>query len=320
MLTLAVFQVDVREGVRLIVESAFGDSFALSRTFVRTTPLLLCSLGVTFAWRAGMYNIGGESQYVAAGIGGAAVAKVCSFAGGPALSALVLVTGPLVGAAAALFAGWLQVRRGVQCVISTILLNFIALQALAWSVRGPLQEAKRQLPQTDALPHAAMLFRPDARTDLHAGVFLALAAWSVVWVVLARTAPGFLMKLVGESPRVARANRYDPDKIKMLAMALSGLLCGMAGAVDYAGLIGQLRDGFAQNWGFLAIPVALIGGLEAPGVLLAALYFGALMAGCEGLARFQSAGTTLVFVIQAVAVLGVVAVTARTRPREASVA
>jgi len=151
-----------------------------------------------------------------------------------------------------------------------------------------------------------MFQRFDSQTDLHSGVFLALAMTVVIAVVLSLTKFGFKLRLVGQNERVARANRISPGNVQIGAMALSGALCGLAGGVDYLGLSGQVGDGFSQNWGFLAIPVALLGGLNPWGVLGASLYFGALMAGSEGLARFNTTGTTLVYVIQAVAVLGVV--------------
>ncbi len=315
VLTLAVFGVDVRQGLSLIAEGAFGDKFGVARTLVRATPLVLCGLGMAIAWRAGMYNIGGEGQYVLGGLAGAWVAKALV---GPApglANPAVLIAAALGGALFAGLAGWLQVRRGVQVVISTILLNFTALQALSWAVRGPLQEPKGQLPLTERLPDTVMFQRFDPQTDLHAGVFVAVAAVVLTALLLWATKAGYLLRLVGQNPRVARANRVDVGRAQIGAMLVSGGLCGLAGGVDYLGLIGQVGDGFSQNWGFLAIPVALLGGLDPLGVLASGLYFGALMAGGEGLARFNQLGPTLVYVIQAVAVLGLVALNARSRPK-----
>jgi len=316
VLTLVLFGVDPIQGLKLIGDGAFGDKFGVARTLVRSTPLLLCGLGIMISWRAGMYNVGGEGQYIVGGIGGAMIAKML-LASNPTLANIAVLGGSIVGGSLfAAFAGWLQVKRGVQCVISTILLNFIAIQGLAWAVRGPLQESKRQLPLTDRLPNAMRLQRFDPMTDLHSGVFIALIALVAVAIFLNLSKSGFKLKLVGENPRVARANQINPDRVQISAMAISGALCGLAGGVDYLGLTGQIGDGFSQNWGFLAIPVALLGGLNPWGVLCSALFFGALMAGGEGLARFNSTGTTLVYVIQAVAVLGFVGFTQFKRRKE----
>ena len=316
VLTLALFGVDTIQGLKLLGDGAFGDKFGVARTLVRSTPLLLCGLGIMISWKAGMYNVGGEGQYIVGGIGGAMIAKML-LASNPTLANIAVLGGSIVGGSLfAAFAGWLQVKRGVQCVISTILLNFIAIQGLAWAVRGPLQESKRQLPLTDRLPNAMRLQRFDPMTDLHSGVFIALIALVAVAIFLNLSKSGFKLKLVGENPRVARANQINPDRVQISAMAISGALCGLAGGVDYLGLTGQIGDGFSQNWGFLAIPVALLGGLNPWGVLGSALFFGALMAGGEGLARFNATGTTLVYVIQAVAVLGFVGFTQFKRRKE----
>lgn len=311
LLTLIVFRVDPVVGSKLIFQGAFGDKAGLARTLVRTSPLLLCGLGMAIAWRSGMYNVGGEGQYLSGGLLGAFVARAFFPMPGLAGVVCVVLASALAGAMVALFAGWLQVKRGVQCVISTILMNFVIVQFLAWSVRGPVQEAKHQLPLSDRLPVALSFPRFDPQTDLHAGLLLTLAVFLTVAIVLPKTKFGFLVKVVGQNPGLARTNRIDPGRIQMRAMACSGALCGLAGGIDYLGLIGQIGDGFSQNWGFLAIPVALLGGLNSWGVLGAALYFGALMAGGEGLSRFNATGTTLVYVIQAVAVLGLLLVTAR---------
>jgi len=314
VLTLLAFRLPVFDSLKLIAEGAFGDKFGLSRTAIKTTPLLLTGLGMVVAWRAGMYNIGGEGQFIVGGLSGAWLAK--SLIGGPLATAgpagqiLLLVVCALGGAAWAWLAGWLFVKRGVEVVISTILLNFIALQLLSWAVNGPLQEAKRQLPLTDPLPEALMLAKFDRQMDVHSGVLLALLVAVGVYVYLFLTKGGFQLRLVGENPKVARSYHINPDRTHLRAMLISGALCGLAGGVEYVGLSGQLGSGFSQQWGFLGIPVALLGGLHPLLVVLSATYFGALFAGSENLARFTTAGTTLIYVIQAAAVLGFVGLNA----------
>lgn len=316
--TLAAFGLPVLESMRLIADGAFGDKFGIARTLVKSTPLLLAGLGVVVAWRAGMYNIGGEGQFVFGGIGGATFAKLIGVAAGPWVWLGGLTAGVLGGALYGALAGWLSVRRGVNIVIGTILLNFLALQALSWVVSGPLQEAKRQLPLTDRLPSAAMLPRFDRQSDLHLGVILGVLVAVFVGVYLFRSVGGFRLRLVGSNPDAARAARIPPGPVQVRAMALSGGLCGLAGVVEYLGVGGQLGTGFALGWGFLAIPVALVGGLTPAGTLLASLFFGAVLAGSESLARFNASGSAIVLVIQAVSVvvlIGFQSVQAR-RPAE----
>lgn len=312
-LVLAAFGLPVLESMKLIAEGAFGDRFGIARTLVKTTPLLLCGLGVVVAWRAGMYNIGGEGQFVAGALGGATLAKLLWGSFGPLFTLLGLGASTLGGALYGWLAGWLGVRRGVNVVIGTILMNFVALQLLGWAVSGPLQEAKRQLPLTDRLPEAAMLARYDRQSDLHLGVLIAVLIAAAVWVFLFRTAAGFRLRLVGENAGAARAARIAPGPVQLRAIALSGGLCGLAGGIELYGVSGQVGTGFALGWGFLAIPVALVGGLTPWGTALSALLFGAILAGSESLARFSTSGSAIVLIIQAAAVFGLLAI--RSLPR-----
>lgn len=300
--TLLVFGVPLGEGLRLIGQGSLLTDAGWTRSLVRATPLVFIGLGMAVAWRAGMYNIGGEGQYVLGGLAGATSVK---FLGLAATSSPVvpILAGCMGGGALAWLAGVLQVKRGIPVVISTILLNFMVLPLQEWLLQGPLQEAKRQIPQTDRLPDSAMLVRFDPKFDLHAGIFIALAVAIAMAVYLYLTPAGFRLRVVGAGPRAARAHRISSDRVRVGAMVLSGALCGLAGGVDLTGLIGYVGTGFDQGWGFMGIPVALLGGLEPLGVLLAALYFGALVAGCENLARFADVGSPIVYVVQAMAVL-----------------
>ncbi len=309
--TLFVFGIPVIEGFSLIAEGAGADKFAWSRTLVKATPLLLTGLGMVVAWRGGMYNIGGEGQFIVGGLFSAALVPLLLKSGGaqvPAIAIpLLLLLSAVGGAAWAWLAAWLYVRRGVDVVISTILLNFVAIQLLAYCVTGPLRARAGDVPLTLLLPEALTLWRPDRQMDLHAGVLLALLVAVAVAVYLFRTKAGFYVRLAGESVRVARANRIDAAAMRIQAMLVSGALCGLAGGIEYIAMARQLGTGFSQNWGFLGIPVALLSGLDPMVAVISALLFGALFAGSENLARFTSAGPTLIYIVQALAVLGVVA-------------
>jgi simple sugar transport system permease protein len=319
-LTLLVFRLPVLDSMKLLADGAFGDRFAWSRTAVKAAPLLMTGLGMVVAWRAGMYNIGGEGQFIVGGLFGATLAKVAVIGAqhvpGWVGSLGILVASAIGGACWAWLSAWLFVRRGVAVVISTILLNFVALQLLGYCVSGPLQEQKRQVPLTESLPDAVMLPRPSPQMDLHLGVLLPLIAAVLVFVYLYRTRAGYRLRLVGENPDMARANRIDAGKVQVQAMLVSGALCGLAGGIEYVGIAGQLGADFSQQWGFLGIPVALLGGLHPLICIVSATVFGALFSGSDNLARFTTAGATLIYVIQAVAVLGYVGIKAYTDGRK----
>ena len=315
VLTLLVFRLPVIDSLKLLLNGAVGDKFGWSRTAVKSTPLLLTGLGMVIAWRSGMYNIGGEGQFIFGGLFGATVAKLLVFGSWhvpPLITIpLILIACVIGGGGWAWLAGWLYVRRGVEVVISTILLNFISLQILGYACSGPLQEIKKQVPLTDSLPDSAMFPKLSRQMDLHLGVIIAWIVAILVYVYLFKTRPGYRLRLVGENANMARANRINVDRVRLLAMSLSGALCGLAGGIEYLGMAGQLGSGFSQQWGFLGIPVALLGGLNPLLCLGSAGVFGALFAGSEDLARFTQAGTTLVYVIQAMSVLGYVAIKAQ---------
>lgn len=296
--------VPIFEGMRLLVQGAFGDRFAISQSLVRSTPLLLAGLGVAIAWKAGVFNIGGEGQLVIGALFGAASAKLMSGFALPLGATLLILLASIVGGAAwSAIAGWLWIKRGVNLVISTILLNFIGIQLLIFGVDGPLRRTGQSAPMTDQLPDAWMLWKPSRQTDFHLGVILAVVVALCVGWYMFRTRSGYLLRATGANPRFIRANRYNPEWIQFKAMLLSGGLCGLAGGVQYLGINGQLTSSFSQQYGFLAIPVALVGGLHPIGVIASSLFFGSLFAGTSNLSRFGGGGSYFVYVVQALAVL-----------------
>lgn len=297
LVAFALFRVPVGESLRLLADGAFGDKFAIGRTLVKTTPLLLCALGISVAWRAGAYNIGGEGQYV---IGAAAGAAIGGRFGSPVP---ILALGVLGGGAWAGIAAVLYRKRGVDPIIGTILLNSIGILLLGYLVAGPLRDAAGGMPLTPSLPDAARLYRPDRQTDVHLGTLLAFALVPAVAWTMRRTVAGYRLELVGENPEMARANRIGAPTTRAWALVISGAFCGLAGSVEYAGVAGQVGTSFAQEWGYLAIPVALLAGRSTLAVGFWALGFGALFAGAEDLSRTSPAGPTIVYVIQALALL-----------------
>jgi simple sugar transport system permease protein len=210
-------------------------------------------------------------------------------------------------------AGWLRVKRNVQEVISTIMLNYIALYMLQWVVVGPLQDRAHKIPQSDPIPDAALLPRllPSSLSDgiqtrLHSGFFLALLAALAVYLFLFLTPQGFALRLLGQNPDAAKTARVPVDKLRIRAMLLSGGLCGLAGVVELLGITGRLYPNFSPGWGYTAIPVALLGGLHPIGTFFSALFFGALNAGTGNLSRYWGVSSALIYVIQGVAVLAIV--------------
>ena len=305
LISFVAFGVPVFEGARLLFEGAFGDKIAISQSIVRATPILLTATGITIAWRAGAFNIGGEGQLIMGALLAATIGKFILHSNLGFLGCLLMMVGAAVGGAIwSGLAAAMNLKRGVDLVISTILLNFIADKLLSFFVDGPLRKAGQTASLTDQLPDSLMLPKFSRQSDLHFGIFIALIVALGAGYWLFRTKPGYYARIVGSSPGFARSNRIDADNVKAKAMLLSGAVCGLAGGIQYLGINGQLASSFSQQYGFLGIPVALVGALNPFAVIPSAMLFGGLFAATSNLSRFGGIGNYFVYVIQAATVIG----------------
>ena len=294
-----------------LAEGAFGSADGWSEVGVRSCPLLLAGLAVTIAFRAGMWNIGAEGQLL---VGAAAVAwlgtRVGALPGWLAVP-LVLAAAALGGAVWAAIAALLRAARQVDEVISTIMLNFIALGMIGYLVHGPLMEAAGTYPQTDAIAAAARLPRLFAGYRLHAGLALALGAAGLAYVLLFRTVFGYEMRTTGLNPVAARLAGFRITRALVGALMISGALAGLAGGIEVSAITFRLYEQFSPGYGFTAIAVALLGRLHPAGVIVAAVFFGALDAGSMAMQRSAGVSSVLVSVIQAAVIFSLLAVERR---------
>ena len=266
---------------------AATDAYNLSQTLLQTTTLILCGLAVAFAFRCGMFNIGGQGQYFI----GLYVANWVGFdfAHMSPLPHILLAIGAatLGGAVWAGIAGFLKATVGAHEVISTIMLNWIAIWIGEWLFGdgGPLQNAaNRTVPISNDVADSAKLpvfWGQQELQGLHIGFFVAIAALVVFWVILNRTTLGYEVRAVGFNPEAAAYGGINVKKNLIRAMAISGAFAGLAGGLDMLGYLyhfGQ-SDIPVSSVGFLGIAVALLGRNTAIGTGLGALLFGALLFG-----------------------------------------
>jgi simple sugar transport system permease protein len=297
------------EALLALWDGAFGSPQAfLSATLVRATPLILVGLAVSLAFRAGVLNIGAEGQLLAGA--SAATAVGMSVGGWPRPVAILacLIAGGAAGAAWAGIAAVLRRRFGVLEVISTLMLNFIAIALVSWLVRGPLQEPTGIYAQSPTLPDAARWPTLIPGFRLHLGFAVGVVAAIAAWWVVARTAAGFRIRLVGASPRTAAsAGRVNVESTIAATFLVSGALAGIAGASEIGGVTLALYEGLSPGYGYTAIAVALLARLDPRGVLASALLFGALEAGTAAMQRSAGVPAVLGQVIVALVVLGVLA-------------
>ena len=261
--------------------------FNLQQTLIATTTLALLGLGSAFAFRCGLFNIGGQGQYISGAI--LAVWLGSSFEGmNPFLHVLIaLVVGTAAGALIAGIAGFLKATVGANEVITTIMLNSTILWVgvFLFGLGGPLQnDLQESVPISNDVLEGAKLpvWWGDALLQgLHIGFFIALVALVVYWVILNRTTLGYGVKAVGFNPEAARYGGISVPRNYFLAMAISGAFAGLAGAIDILGWQFRLSTTDVDNStvGFIGIAVALLGRNTAVGVGLSALLFGALLTG-----------------------------------------
>lgn len=259
----------------------------LQQTLLITGPLILLGLAVGYAFRAGLFNIGGQGQYIVGSI--VAVWSGSSWAGMPHLPHVVLcmVLATAAGAAWASIAGALRAFTGANEVITTIMLNWIAiwLGVYLFGLGGPLQSSSQpDVPISNDVVPAAKLHvwwgDPELQ-GLHIGIFIALAAAFVYWILLNRSTKGYEARAVGFNPEAARYSGIKVGKTYVLVMATCGALAGLAGSLDVLGWQFHLATNDIQGTqlAFLGIAVALLGRNTAIGTCLAALLFGALVNG-----------------------------------------
>jgi ABC-type uncharacterized transport system ATPase subunit/ABC-type uncharacterized transport system permease subunit len=259
----------------------------LQQTLILTTPLILLGLAVAFAFRAGLFNIGGQGQYIVGGI--AAVWVGSSFAGMPGWLHIVLAIAAacLAGAFWAGIAGFLKATVGANEVISTIMLNYVALWVgvYLFSLGGPLQNTRDpSVPISNDVvekAHLPVFWGDPVLQGLHIGLFIALAAVFVFWVLLNRSTIGYEVRAVGLNPEAARYGGMSVAKNYVLVMAVCGLFAGLAGSMDVLGWQFRLATNDIQisTIGFLGIAVALLGRHTAVGTVAAAQLFGGLLSG-----------------------------------------
>ena len=313
--TFALLGVDGSSALHALWRGSFGTWYAVSSgTLVRAVPLVLAGLAVAIAFRAGVFNIGAEGQLLAGAAAAAAVAGPLSQAGMPAAVAIpaTLAAGMLAGAAWAGIAAAMRLRFGVLEVITTILLNFVALHLVGYLVRGPLQEPTRIYPQTSSIGDAVRLPLLIAGARMHLGLVLAVAIAVALWWYLRETAGGFRLRAAGANPAAAAsAGRIDVARVTTGAFLLSGALAGLAGAVELTGVTYALYENISPGYGYTAIGVALLARLHPLGVLATGAMFGALDAGASAMQRDAGVPSVIVHTITAVAILGVVAAARR---------
>jgi general nucleoside transport system permease protein len=281
-----------------LVAGSVGSLNAIINTLVQATPLILAGLAVGIGFKAGLFNIGAQGQFLVGALAAAAVGV--ALAGQAPLIAIpaALVAGTLAGLGYGFLPGFLKAYTGAHEVVTTIMLNYVAFQLIAYVVSGPLRGENVSFARTADVGNAALPIV--AGREGHIGVlFAAVAVPAIAWL-LYRSTLGFEIRTVGANPEAARYAGMHPRLLIILTMSLAGLLAGLAGAIEILGQVGHMPAAYATSVGFDAIAVALLGRAHPAGILVAGILFGAMRAGA-GLMQIQAGiPVQMVNVLQAV--------------------
>lgn len=327
---LAALGANPLEGYRALIEGAFGGGRKLADSALKAMPLLLVGVGITISFRAGVINIGGEGQIIAGAILSTLFVMALPGIPRPLLLPLVVLVGAAGGALWGGMAGVLKAYAGVNEILSTIMLNIVAVQILNLLLRGPIMdpaeiERGSRIPQTVRLSSNADLPVLPGGTRLHFGVVIAVVMAAACYYLLFRTTQGLRIRAVGHNPY---ASRYAGMSIKrniILALVYSGAMCGIAGVTLVFGSLGHrlATDGGATTFtgaaGFNGIVAALFGGLHPLWTIPAAFLFGALLVGANAMQRAVQVPAALILALNGLVVVFVVG-TIRIRERLAAAA
>ncbi|HEX6012580.1 MAG TPA: ABC transporter permease [Geminicoccaceae bacterium] len=302
--SLGLAGADVGAAYRQMAAASLGSWFALSETLTRATPLILTGLAVAVAFRARLWNIGAEGQLYLGAVAAVAVGSGAVAAPPQLLVPLLLAASAAAGALFMLGPTWLKLRLGVDEVVTTLLLNYVALLFVGMLLEGPMQDPMSLgWPQSAPVVADAELPRLVERTRVHAGLVVALAAAALVWLYLERTVWGFEARAVGGNARAARFAGMPVARVLLRTGLISGALAGLAGAGEVAGLKGYLTQDLSPGFGYSGIVVAMLAQLNPLGVVLAAVFVAAVFVGADGMSRTVGVPSYIADLVVALALL-----------------
>jgi general nucleoside transport system permease protein len=312
---LLLLRVSPAAAYAAMADGAFGSANSIADSIVKATPLLFVGVGICIAFRGGMTNIGGEGQLVAGALAATLAALAFPDWPGWAIIPVALILGFLAGAVWGGIPGVLKAYLNVNEILSTIMMNAIAVQAMNYLLRGPIMDPVQVeqgsfIPQTARFSIATDLPRL-IPTRLHAGVIVAVLIAFLAWLLLWRTTIGYRIRAVGLNPHASRRAGIHVERYAMLAMLLSGALAGMGGATQVLGVNHRMftdgsSAGFTGSAGFNGIVAALFGQLHPLGTIPASFFFGALIVGANSMQRAVQIPSALITALNGLLVVFVV--------------
>lgn len=285
-----------------ILYGAFGNVNLFIETLVRMTPILLVSLGLAVVFKAKVWNIGAEGQlYMGAMMGTIAAVSI----GNTPFTLIIGILAAILGGMAwASIPALMKTKLGINEVITTFLMNYVAIYLIQWLIAFPFRSSDSLFPESARLPSAALLpyLMPPSR--LHLGVIITLfVVFPIVYLLMNRTTFGYKLKAVGENPEAARYGGINVKKTIFLALIFSGALAGIAGFFEVSGLQFRMRSSLSPGYGYTGIVVALLGNNNPIGVLLSSIFLAAIFNGASTMSRVMNQPQGIVDFIQGVLII-----------------
>ncbi len=284
-------------------DGVFGNTRNIGEAFLRATPLILIGSGIAIAFRAGIWNIGAEGQFYLGAIGATFLGLHAAKLPPVVAVSLAIAAGFIFGGAWAGLAGWMKVRLGLNEVVTTIMLNYIALGLVSYLITGPMMEGIRANPQTDKIAATMLLPHIWPPTRVHLGFILAVIVACIWAFILFRTPWGYAMRAVGFNPKAAQHAGINVGRQFVLAMVLSGGASGIAGAVEVMGVTERLYANLSPGYGFQGIAVSLLANNNPLGVILTGWLFGALGSGSQMMQLTAGIPDVMIYILQGLVIL-----------------
>lgn len=303
-LVVLVLDHDPIELFRFLVRGAFGSQRAFATALNKSVPLIFVALATAVAFRARIFSIGQEGQLQIGALAATWIALNLPESIAPILI-IVLSLGAsfIAGGVYGAIPGAMKAQWGLNEIITTIMLDYIAILWVLSLVLGPMQAPNAAYAHSPSVAAANRLPIILPGTRLHAGFALAVVGAVLLWFLLHRTTLGFEIRGMGFNPRAAKDTGMSIRSIIVKTMILSGGIAGLAGAVQILGVQFQIAEDWSQGWGFTGIAVALLGGLRPLGIILAGIFFGVLEAGADSMQALTGIPGQIVLLLQGLPVL-----------------
>ena len=298
LVLFAIMGKDPFRAIWLIFFQPLTSAYSLAELTVKGTPLILIGTGLAMGFRAGVWNIGAEGQFVIGALAGGSVALALHGSSGIWVLPLMCIAGALGGMAWAAIPAFLRTRFNANEILTSLMLVYVAILLLSALVHGPLRDPEgMNFPESRLFEDSMTLPLLIESTRAHLGFIIALVAIGIAWLFLERHLLGFQIKVQGQAPPAARFAGYSEKRIVWLCLLTSGGLAGLAGTFEAAGPVGQLVPALPIGYGFTAIIVAFLGRLHPFGILLGGLLMALTYIGGEGaqIAMNLPSATTRVF-------------------------